>query len=61
MFGGSGADKLTAGAKAAVLHGGDGTDTLTGGKGKDYLDGGEGADTAERVGRGDRVVSCRIV
>ena len=42
VFGGSGADKLTAGVKAAVLHGGDGTDTLTGGKGKDYLDGGGG-------------------
>ena len=40
VFGGSGADKLTAGVKAAVLHGGSGNDTLTGGKGADYLDGG---------------------
>jgi Ca2+-binding RTX toxin-like protein len=36
--------------RAAVL--GNGNDTLTGGA---------GADTARRVGRGDRVVSCRIV
>ena len=61
VFGGSGADKLSAGSKAAVLHGGNGSDTLTGGKGADYLDGGAGADTARRVGRGDRVLSCRIV
>ena len=50
MFGGSGADKLTAGVKAAVLYGRGGNDTLTGGKGKDYLDGGEASDTARRVG-----------
>jgi Ca2+-binding RTX toxin-like protein len=61
VFGGAGADKLTAGVKAAVLHGSGGADVLIGGKGKDYLDGGEASDTAKRVGRGDRVVSCRIV
>jgi hypothetical protein len=27
----------------------------------DALSGGKGADTARRVGRGDRVLSCRIV
>jgi Ca2+-binding RTX toxin-like protein len=42
--------------RAAVLN-----DALSGGKGADYLDGGGGADTARRVGRGDRVLSCRIV
>jgi Ca2+-binding RTX toxin-like protein len=61
VFGGSGADKLSAGVKRAVLHGGGGADLLTGGKGKDYLDGGEGPDRARRVGPGDSVVSCRIV
>ena len=61
VFGGSAADKLTAGVKAAVLYGRGGNDTLTGGKGKDYLDGGEASDTAQRVGGGDRVVSCRVV
>ena len=44
-----------------MLHGTGGADTLTGGKGKDYLDGGEASDTAKRVGKGDRVVSCKIV
>ena len=43
-----------------MLHGGDGDDVLTGGKGADYLDGGGGHNTARRVGKGDRVVSCRI-
>ena len=61
VFGGSAADKLTAGVKPAVLYGRGGNDTLTGGKGKDYLDGGEASDTARRVGGGDRVVSCRVV
>ena len=61
VFGGSGADKLSAGVKPAVLHGGNGNDLLTGGKGADYLDGGGGADRARRVGRGDCVLSCRIV
>jgi Ca2+-binding RTX toxin-like protein len=58
VFGGSGADRLSAGLKAAVLHGGNGADVLAGGKAEDYLDGGGGADIARRVGRGDRVVSC---
>ena len=34
VFAGSGADKLTAGVKGAVLHGGDGADVLTGGSGR---------------------------
>jgi Ca2+-binding RTX toxin-like protein len=58
VFGGSGADRLSAGLKAAVLHGGNGADVLAGGKAEDYLDGGGGADIAKRVGPGDRVVSC---
>ena len=55
VFGGSGADKMTASTAGTVLHGGNGNDALTGGKGADYLDGGGGKNTAKRVGKGDRV------
>ncbi len=60
VFGGYGADKLTASTAGTVFRAGNGNDTLYGGKGTDYLDGGGGKNTAKRVGKNDRVVSCTI-
>jgi trimeric autotransporter adhesin len=45
LFGGTGNDVLTGGARNDALFGADGNDTLNGGAGSNYLDGGAGDDT----------------
>ncbi len=45
LFGGTGDDVLTGGARNDALFGADGNDTLDGGAGSNYLDGGAGNDT----------------
>jgi uncharacterized repeat protein (TIGR01451 family) len=47
LFGGSGDDKLTAGAGNSVLSGGDGEDQLIAGAGRNILIGGKGENTLE--------------
>ena len=68
VIGTPGADVLTAGAAATVIHGldgndtllgGEGDDTLVGGRGDDLLDGGGGRNTAVFTGNRDDYVVTR--
>jgi Ca2+-binding RTX toxin-like protein len=45
LYGGTGNDRLSAGAREDLLYGEEGMDTLSGGAGNDYMDGGTGNDS----------------